>query len=612
MAAATPKTPPDPAVAARRARRRKRRRVIFLAVVALLLGAGVWVKFEIDRIDREAEQFSATGQGILALFKKYGTAIGNRDVDGVLACLDPEYRTEAEGTWAERIKSDRDGVKVFTWHADDARPFERSDVGHQYKRLFAAKPRITESKIKLSWIEHQTGDEATVKAAMLLAGQDNSGTAFEAHVWLRLGLRKGPDGWLVRSHELLHGETVTGDRRGFTDVTASAGIDFQAHHNPLWADPEWAPARFEIMKYATAGVSTADFDNDGWYDLFFCDARNPRFYRNNGDGTFTDVTARAGLPTELHGCSVAIFADFDNDGWKDLFLGVGTGMNRLYRNVPGTGPSAGRLGRQFEDVTEGAGLGGMWVSVAAAADYDNDGRVDLYLGRYLDPRKNLPTTLFYTRNGEGNSLLRNPGGFKFTDATAAAGVREGGLTLGVAWGDYDRDGHLDLFVANDFGRNALFHSNGNGTFSDVSRETGALDFGYSMSAYFGDINNDTYLDVYVSKVHSGQRWYGHAPSMHKYMLTSLRERTFGEDFPIYRELYGLVGSDWHTLGEKWIRGNSLLLNDGTGKFRDVGEEARASPFGWYWASAMFDYDNDGLQDIYAVNGWITGKTKDDL
>ena len=115
-----------------------------------------------------------------------------------------------------------------------------------------------------------------------------------------------------------------------------------------------------------------------------------------------------------------------------------------------------------------------------------------------------------------------------------------------------------------------------------SRETGALDFGYSMSAFFGDINNDGHLDVYVSKVHSGQRWYGHSPSLQKYLLTSIREGTIREDFPIYRELYGLIGSEWHTLGEKWIRGNSLLLNDGTGRFRDVAEEARANPFGWYW------------------------------
>jgi hypothetical protein len=139
------------------------------------------------------------------------------------------------------------------------------------------------------------------------------------------------------------------------------------------------------------------------------------------------------------------------------------------------------------------------VTVAAAADYDNDGKLDLYIGRYLDLRTKLPITLFYTRNREGNTLLRNEGNFRFTDVTARAGVREGGLTLGVAWGDYDGDGFQDLFVANDFGRNVLFRNNGDGTFTDVSKQTGALDFGYGMSATFGDINNDAKLDIYVSK-----------------------------------------------------------------------------------------------------------------
>jgi hypothetical protein len=320
------------------------------------------------------------------------------------------------------------------------------------------------------------------------------------------------------------------------------------------------------------------------------------------------VTAKVGLPTELHGCSVAIFADFNNDGYKDLFLGVSTGPNRMFRN-DGPGPD-GTF--HFTDVTEGAGLGGDWVAVAAAADYDNDGKLDLYLGRYLDPRKNLPTTIFYTRNSEGNTLLRNEGDFKFRDVTAQAGVRDGGLTLGIAWGDYNHDGHLDLFVANDFGRNALYRNNGDGTFTDVSRETGALDFGYSMSAFMGDINNDGHLDIYVAKVHSGQRWYGHAPSLRKYLLNSVRQGTLLEDFGLYRELYGLIGGEWHNHGDRVIRGNSLLLSDGKGGFRDVAERARANPFGWYWSSAMFDFDNDGLQDIFTVNGWITGKTKDDL
>ena len=196
--------------------------------------------------------------------------------------------------------------------------------------------------------------------------------------------------------------------------------------------------------------------------------------------------------------------------------------------------------RGFTDVTEAANVGGVWVATAAAADYDNDGLVDLYLGRYLDPRKNLPTTNFYTRNGEGNSLLHNEGGLRFRDVTESAGVREGGLTLGLTWGDYDRDGDQDVYVANDFGRNALFRNNGNGTFTDVSFQCGTTNLGYGMSASFADIDNDGDLDVYVASVHSGQRWFGNGVTLQRYFLTSLQEGTILDDYPIYRELLGLT------------------------------------------------------------------------
>jgi hypothetical protein len=586
------------------AKKRRRWPRYLAAVLVVVLAIGVGVKVETDRIDVQAEAFAGTGKAAIGLFSDYQAAFGKLDLDGVLACYDADYANESEGYWAEQLRSDRDGIRVCDWQLDGRRPFGRSDVAEQLARYFKDKAAIAEAKCKLDAVEAMPrAGAAVVRSILWLRGTTTSGETFECHTLFRMWLRAGDGGWKIHKQELLSGETVTGDRSGFTDVTASCGIDFQSHHNPLWRTAEWEPKKFGIIKYGSAGVAAADYDNDGWYDVFICDGKKPRLYHNNGDGTFTDVTVKAGLPDELCGCNVAIFADLNNDGYKDLFLGLGTGLNRLYRNN-GDGT--------FTDVTEGAGLGGYWVTVAAAADYDNDGRIDLYLGRYLDARTKLPTTLFYTRNGEGNTLLHNDGNFHFHDVTAQAGVREGGLTLGVAWGDYDGDGYQDLFVANDFGRNALFHNNGDGTFTDVSQQTGALDFGYSMSACFGDINNDGHLDIYVSKVHSAQRWYGQAATMHKYLLTSARQRTLGEDAGVYRELYGLVGSEWQSFGDRTIRGNSLLLNDGTAHFHDVAETAHANPFGWYWGSAMFDFDNDGLQDIIAANGWISGRTKDDL
>jgi hypothetical protein len=310
----------------------------------------------------------------------------------------------------------------------------------------------------------------------------------------------------------------------------------------------------------------------------------------------------------LSSVHVAIFGDFDNDDDRDLFLGRGTGNNFLFRNN-GDGT--------FTDVTDGANVSGVWIASAAAADYNNDGLLDLYLGRYLDPRVDLPTTNFYTRNGQGNALLRNEGNLSFTDVTEETGTRDGGLSLGIAWGDYDADGDQDVYVANDFGRNALLRNDGLGangkwTFTDVSKQTGAVDIGYGMSASFEDIDNDGDLDLYVAAVHSGQRWFGNSATLQRYLITSIQEGTIFEDFALYSEILDLVDGDWQNFGEQVIRGNSLMLNNGDGTFSDVTERCRVNPHGWYWSSVVFDFDNDSVQDIYSVNGWVTGREKDDL
>ncbi len=305
--------------------------------------------------------------------------------------------------------------------------------------------------------------------------------------------------------------------------------------------------------------------------MFFGDGAHPRLYHNKGGGKFEDVTAAVGLPENAPGINVGIFADVDNDGFKDLFLGCYTGKSRLFRNV--ADPQV-RGGRKFVEVTGGLGLPDKgdsdFIVVAAAGDYNNDGLIDLYVGREVDARKNLPSTLFYTRNAEGNTLLRNDGNFHFTDVTKEAGINETGITLGVAWGDYDNDGWQDIYIANDFGRDALLHNNGNGTFTDVSKQSGAFDPGYGMSAMMGDINNDGNLDIYVSDVHSGQRWYGQAATLYQYLLTSVRQGTIYEDFPVYKEIYQTVGgTDWSLYGDKTVKGNALYLNDGHGGFKDV-------------------------------------------
>ncbi len=607
--------------------KRKKRLMFFGVPLALVLVGLIWSKIAINHVEANAQLLAQTGQAAIKLLNEYHTGVdefvAKKDQSKILECYAENYLNEHDGEWKETanpLTPDRDGVRVREWTVPKERVFHKGEVGAQMAHYLDPITSMQESKFKLDTVEEYSNpNDVTVLGILWLRGRrtslvDAKEEAFESHASIRLNLVQNNGKWEIKKQELVHGETVTGDRKGFTDITDSAGLDFVSRINPLFATPEWDAKKFGIIKYGPAGVSAVDYDNDGWYDVFFGDGERPRLYRNKGGGAFEDVTLATGLPDNMPGANVGIFADFDNDGYKDIFLGCYTRKSRLFRNVAGAQAPGGR---KFIEVTEGLNLPNKGASdfivVAAAGDYDNDGKIDLYVGRELDARKNLPTTLFYTRNAEGNSLLRNDGNFHFTDVTSQAGINETGITLGVAWGDYDNDGWQDIYIANDFGRDALLHNNGNGTFTDVSKESGAYDPGYGMSATWGDLNNDGNLDIYVSDVHSGQRWYGQAATLYQYLLTSVRQGTIREDFPVYKEIYDTVGgTDWSTYGDRTVKGNALYLNDGHGKFTDVSEASRANPFGWYWSSTMFDYDNDGRQDIYAVNGWISGKKKDDL
>lgn len=571
--------------------------ILLTLVFCSLLG---W--FQIRRFDARAVALAESGKAAIAIMGEAAKGIGQQDLDKIMTVYDDSFQAHGKAIWSEVFAHEVHGVRMYDWAVSDQSEVNKSDVAATWQAWLQNIDSVSMSKFKLDSVEDRSqSDHLRIRAYLWVRARHVNGGTYETQARFRVWMRQNAEGiWRIYNQEIIHGESVLGEGAGFEEVSQDVGIDFQAQINPMYATPEWTPDIFGIFKYSSAGVSAADYDDDGHEDLFFCDGARSALYRNLGGGQFEDVTAQAGLEG-LVGFNVALFIDFDNNGTRDLFLGGLTVPSRFYKNK-GAG--------LFERV-ESLDIAPL-VATASAADYDNDGDVDLYLGRYLDPREDLPTTLFYTRNSAGNSLLRNDGDFTFTDVTEQAGVREGGLTLGLAWGDYDADGDQDLYVANDFGRNALFRNEADGTFTDVTAETGTMDFGFGMSASFGDVDNDGDLDLYVSNVHSGQRWYGQAATLYKYLLNSVAQGAIFQDLPIYKEIFQYTGSGWHDYGDRMVKGNSLLINDGKGRFYDTAEDANANPFGWYWASAIFDYDNDGLQDVYAANGWITGKEKDDL
>jgi enediyne biosynthesis protein E4 len=264
-------------------------------------------------------------------------------------------------------------------------------------------------------------------------------------------------------------------RLAFTDVTAASGIRFR--------HVSGAAGKKLLPETLGAGVAFLDFDGDGWQDILLVNSKRwsaggapvyPALYHNNRNGTFSDVTRDAGLAVELYGLGVAA-ADFDNDGRTDIYI-TALGKNRLFRNLGG--------GR-FADVTDRAGVGDPGFSTSALwFDYDGDGWLDLYVANYVDwsPDHDLFCTLDgktksyctpESYKGHSGTLYRNRRDGTFEDVTRRAGLFDAtSKALGVAMLDYDDDGKPDLFVANDTQPNRLYHNKGDGTFADVGTMAG--------------------------------------------------------------------------------------------------------------------------------------------
>ncbi len=335
---------------------------------------------------------------------------------------------------------------------------------------------------------------------------------------------------------------------------------------------------FETM---TGGVAVFDYNDDGLLDIFFTNGAaipsleksdpsySNRLFRNNGDGTFTDVTEEAGLKGIGYSMGVAA-GDYDNDGFVDLYI-TGVNRNQLFHN-DGNGT--------FTDVTEKAGVGGFvpklgkaWSVAAGWFDYNNDGLLDLFVVNYLNYKINTATLCVQQGLpaycspvdflGTPNILYRNNGDGTFTDVSEPSHIsRYVGKGMGLAFADYDNDGFTDIFVSNDTFENYLLHNNRDGTFTNVAMLAGVAYNAYGnaiagMGADFRDIDNDGRPDIFETAM-------------------------FGEGFPLYKNL-------------------------GDGQFQDVTATAGLSALtsrSTAWGVGVFDFDNDGNKDLFTANSDI--------
>ena len=364
----------------------------------------------------------------------------------------------------------------------------------------------------------------------------------------------------------------------FDNVIARTGIRF-AMRNSV------SPNKHQV-ETMISGVALLDYNNDGLLDIYFVNGaalpslekETPdyynRLYRNNGDGTFTDVTDKAGLRGAGFGMGVAV-GDYDNDGWEDLYL-AGVNRNQLFHNN-GDGT--------FTDVTAKAGVAGIhprlgktWSISAGWFDYDNDGLLDLLVVNYVNwsiasepPCKVGESRTYCSPNvytGQPNILYHNNGDGTFTDVSAKSGLdRQVGKGMAVAFADYDNDGYTDIFISNDTFRNFLLHNNHDGTFSETGLASGVAynDNGKNiagMGVDFRDVDNDGRPDIWVAGM-------------------------IGDTFPLF-----------------WNRGRDFLDVTSTSGV------AKASIGYTAWGLGIFDFDNDGWKDLFCTRASILDNSEE--
>jgi enediyne biosynthesis protein E4 len=414
----------------------------------------------------------------------------------------------------------------------------------------------------------------------------------------------------------------------FRDVTKQAGIDFK--HNSGAFGKKYLP---ETMG---SGVCILDYDNDGWQDILFVNSMDwpghkgatksyPALYHNNKDGTFTDVTREAGLAIDAYGLGCAV-ADYDNDGFEDIYITT-VGSNHLFHNL-GNG--------KFADVTLKAGVADPGFATSAVwFDYDNDGKLDLFVTHYIDwsiakdqyctlDNKNKSYCTPQTYKGESSTLFHNKGDGTFENVTKRAGLHDPtSKSLGVAMMDYDNDGWMDLFVTNDTEPNKLYHNNHNGTFTDVAvqvgvafSESGRVRAGMGVDAgdYDGSGWQSLVIGNFTNESISLYRNDGSGLFVDEEILSGIRQMslqalTFGCFFFDY-DLDGrldIFAANGHVSDDisvvqptlKYAQPAILFHNNGNRKFEDVSAKvgpALQQPVVGRGA-AYLDYDNDGDLDL---------------
>ena len=501
-------------------------------------------------------------------------------------------------------------VQGNTSHADDQVVF---DDGTLTIRMFSAEPGVPAQwrglqqfaaaleEMKRSFGEYQTLD-VTLKIVGLEPadgiGNWTSTVRFESRISRTASIaqqranyscnwRSSPDSGSPKLTQISLVSIETAESSSpepwFKDRTAAVlGSNTALHEQLSFGLDYWLRriGRVHGMTYfKRQGIAIGDSNGDGLDDVYLCQGGGlpNKLFVQQVDGSAVDQSQAAGVDY-LDQTASALFVDLDNDGDQDLALATFEGVVVLGND------GGGKVSQQAH-----VRLADSDLHALSAVDFDNDGDLDLYVT--VDFADNPSARFLYhdANDGGRNILLRNDGGWKFVDATVDAGldINNQRHSLATSWEDADNDGDQDLYVANDYGQNC-FYVNDGGVFTEVAGDRGVLDFGSGMSVTWGDADRDGDMDLYVGN-----------------MFSSAGSRIVSE--PKF-----LPNATSRGLYRRFVRGNSLYVNNGNASFDEVPDAGGASRGRWSWSSLFVDLNNDGWEDLFAANGYITTEDPGDL
>lgn len=446
----------------------------------------------------------------------------------------------------------------------------------EWRNRFAMDAKVELALMNLSPVSRSELDTGGWKGncAMRIVGARSSPGEGKGEMMLKFDFETGklPDvdeiatagGW-IRSLRMSEGQEAIASHDLMVEVAKERGID-----RSLFLD-NWTsnipPGQRPIV---TGGVYVGDLDNDGRDDILVTDEKGVFLFRAAQNGKFEQVGRDSGLPLDLQRVANAALGDFDGDGLADVLLDA-----RSFKNL-------GNF--KFQETTERTGFRFGSATGFSLADYDRDGKLDIYVTRYYGQKvpRASKNSWIDGPGGPGNQLWRNLGNWKFEEVSLKANAQAGRRSSFTGcWLDANNDSAADIYVINEFGGGALLVNNGNGTFREVHLINDAGDFG-SMGMAVGDYNNDGNIDVYTANMYSkaGRR-----------VMENLAPGTYPAD--VFAKM------------KRFVTGSEMYRNTGDLKFERIGKTLRVHAVGWAYGASLVDLDNDGYLDLYGTAGFVS-------